>query len=136
MGGQVSMATPNDVAQVVAAAPADTSVQVLILWALALSTMINLGTVIWNIFSGPSRRNAAKLEEHGKAIEGQGHRLSAVEQAQRALPSKEDLHAISLGMSEMRGDVKAMRAEMEGNTAIVERLEAVVSRHENHLLKG
>ena len=99
-------------------------------------TFTNLGVVLWNIFSGPSKRNAAKLEEHGKAIDSHGQRLSVMEQAQKAMPSRDDVHRMALTMTEMQGDIKAMRVEVEGNMAIMERLEAIVSRHENHLLKG
>jgi len=130
------MTVANEIVQTVAASPADTSVQVLNLWALVMLTFTNLGVVLWNIFSGPSKRNAAKLDQHASMIEGQGQRLSSLEQAQKSMPSKEDVHRIALTMVEMQGDVKAMRAEMEGNMGIMERLEAVVSRHENHLLKG
>mgnify|MGYP000626766390 CR=1 FL=1 len=51
----------TEIVQTVAASPADTSVQVLNLWALVMLTFTNLGVVMWNIFSGPSKRNAAKL---------------------------------------------------------------------------
>lgn len=134
MGGQ--MTTAADVAQVVAAAPADTSVQVLNLWALVMLTFTNLGVVLWNIFSGPSKRNAAKLEEHGRAIDGHGQRLSVMERVQKDMPSRDDIHRMALTMTEVKGDIKAMRVEVEGNMAIMERLEAIVSRHENHLLKA
>lgn len=130
------MTTAAEAVQAVAASPADTSVQVLNLWALVMLTFTNLGVVVWNIFSGPSKRNAAKLDLHASTIDGHSQRLSSLEQAQKSMPSKEDVHRIALTMVEMQGDVKAMRAEMEGNMGIMERLEAVVSRHENHLLKG
>ena len=134
MGGQVTTAV--DAVQAVAATPADTSVQVLNLWALVMLTFTNLGVVLWNIFSGPSKRNAAKLDHHASMFESYGQRLSSVEQAQKQMPSKDDVHRIALTIAEMQGDVRAMRVEVEGNMAIMERLEAVVSRHENHLLKG
>jgi Protein of unknown function (DUF2730) len=130
------MTTPAEVVQVAAASPADTSVQVLNLWALVMLTFTNLGVVVWNIFSGPSKRNAAKLDQHASSIDGLGQRLGSLEQAQKSMPTRDDVHKIALTMVEMQGDVKAMRAEVEGNMAIMERLEAVVSRHENHLLKG
>lgn len=62
-------------------------------------------------------------------------RLSAVEQTVRAMPGREDIHKIELGMSEMRGLLSRMEAVMEGNSQIMSRLEAIVSRHENHLLE-
>ena len=116
--------------------PADTSIQVLILWALGLSTLINFGTVIWNIFSGPSKRNAVALEGHGKRLDDHDMRINGMEQSQRALPTSDDLHTLEIAMERLKGEIKTMSAVMSGQSDIMQRLEAIVSRHENHLLKG
>lgn len=63
-------------------------------------------------------------------------RISSLEQTVRSLPGKDDMHALHLGMAEMRGDLREMRAAMEGNTRIMGRLENIVTRHEEHLLDG
>lgn len=39
-------------------------------------------------------------------------------------------------IAEMRGDLKGLAASMDGNAKIMARLEVVVSRQEDHLLKG
>lgn len=116
--------------------PADTSVANLMLWVAALSMLLSVGTAIWNIFSGPSRKNAERLGAHGKELDALAGRVAALEQAQRSMPTKDDMHALHLGMSEMRGDMKAMRASMEGNAKVMGRLETIVTRHEDHLLEG
>lgn len=128
------MTTALVAAQAVGVLPADVSIQVLNVWALILLTFTNLGVVLWNIFSGPSKRNAARLDQYSTIIDDHGQRLSGLEQSQKAMPSREDVHRIALTMVEMQGDVKAMRAEVVGNMAIMERLETMVTRHENHLL--
>ncbi len=115
--------------------PEETTVQVLILWALALSTVINLGTVVWNIFSGPSKKNGARLDALAAQIGLVDQRVAKVEQAQQALPSKDDMHELELVMEGLKGELKAMSAVMKGNTDIMARLEAIVARHEEHLLK-
>lgn len=62
-------------------------------------------------------------------------RLNSIEQTLRDLPVKADMHALQLSMSEMRGEMKVMATAMSGSNSLMERLEAVVSRHEDHLLK-
>jgi hypothetical protein len=62
-------------------------------------------------------------------------RLNSIEQTLRDLPVKADMHALQLSMSEMRGEMKVMATAMSGSNSLMERLEAVVSRHEEHLLK-
>lgn len=116
--------------------PADTSVASVLLWVAALSTLVSFGTVIWNIFSGPSRKNSERLTAQGKELDALGLRIAALEQAQRMMPSKDDIHGLHLGMAEMRSDLREMRAAMDGNMKVMGRLEAIVTRHEEHLLEG
>lgn len=116
--------------------PADTSVATIMLWVAALSMLVSFGTAIWNIFSGPSRKNAERLGAQGKELDALAARVASLEQAQRVMPTKDDMHALHLGMSEMRGDLREMRAAMDGNMKVMGRLETIVTRHEDHLLEG
>jgi hypothetical protein len=61
-------------------------------------------------------------------------RLSAVEQSQRSLPTSKDMHELELAMSALKGEIKTMSAVMSGQSEIMHRLEAIVSRHDTHLL--
>ena len=107
-----------------------------VVWVIALSQLLTFALTIWGLMSSGSRNNAKQLEEHGKRIDRHSERLQGIEASQRSMPSKDDMHSLSLTLEGLRGEVKAMRAEMEGNMAIMERLEVIVSRHENHLLKS
>lgn len=62
-------------------------------------------------------------------------RLNSMEQTLRGLPVKEDMHSLQISMAEMKGEMKAMATAMSGTNSLMERLEAIVSRHEDHLLK-
>lgn len=116
--------------------PEETTVQVLIVWALALSTLINFGTVIWNIFSGPSKKNGARLDAMSITLTALEQRISASEQTQRALPSKDDIHELELSMERLKGEMKTLSQVMAGQSQITERMEAILNRHEDHLLQG
>lgn len=115
--------------------PEETTVQFLIVWALAISTLINFGTVIWNIFSGPSKKNGTRLDAMAITLNGLEQRISASEQTQRALPSKDDIHELELSMERLKGEMKTMSEAMKGQSSIMERVEFIVARHEDHLLK-
>lgn len=52
-----------------------------------------------------------------------------------AAPPREELHSMALLVSEMRGDIRTMVAELRGSKDLMTRLENVVARHEEHLLK-
>lgn len=116
--------------------PAETPVGDVIIWTAAISVLLSFGTAIWTVFSGPSRKNTSRLDAHADKLDDHAMRLSALEQTQRSMPTKDDMHSVSMALEGMKGEMKAMSVEMRGNVAIMERLEAIVSRHENHLLKG
>ena len=105
-------------------------------WVVALGGLLNFGLTVWGLMTSGSRGNATKLREHDKVLGDQSQRIAALEQTQKTLPTKDDMHGISLGLEGMKGEMKAMRAEMEGSREIMVRLEAIVGRHENHLLDG
>ena len=92
--------------------PADTSLATVILWAAGLSTLFSFGSILWTVFSGPSRRNGVKLEDHGSRLDRLDGRLGSVEQTLRGMPGKDDIHAVQLALSDMRGDLKNMQTGM------------------------
>lgn len=56
-------------------------------------------------------------------------RLNSIEQTLRTLPEKDDMHLLQLELTRVLGEMKEMRA-------IMVRLEATVTRQEDHLLKS
>lgn len=116
--------------------PEDTTIQFLVIWALALTTLVNFLTNVWNIFSGPSKRNAATLAEHAKLLSDMQTQLQSVQLKQASQPTTESIHQLELAMEQMRGEMKSVAVQMKGQTEIMERLEAIVGRHDNHLLQG
>lgn len=126
----------NPAATAAVSGPADTSVQSLVLWGLAILTFINLGSLIWTIFSSPAKAAGKRIDDLNGRADQHDLRLAALEQSQRALPSSGDLHALELSMAELRGEMKSMTTAMRGQADIMQRLEAVVGRHEQHLLEG
>jgi hypothetical protein len=60
-------------------------------------------------------------------------RIQSVEQTVAGMPAKSDLHELALGITEMGGDLKAMRVNMRAVAESVARTEGIVSRHEDYL---
>ena len=63
-------------------------------------------------------------------------RILVTEQKISALPDKDDMHKLQIELTRMVGTLGQMQAVMEGNANIMERLENIVSRHEDFLLDG
>lgn len=108
----------------------------LIPWLSFLAAALAVGTTVWNIVNSGARRNAERLSGHGQRLVDHDQRITALEQAQSSMPTKDDMHALHLGVSEMRGDMKEMRAVISGSSQVMGRLEKIVTRHEDFLLDG
>lgn len=100
-----------------------------LIWLSIASSALALGTTIYAILTSGAKTNAAILADQAK-------RIDAIELRLAGVPVREDLHQLHISLSDMRGDLKEMRATMKGNNTVMERLEAIVSRHEDHLLNG
>ena len=77
-----------------------------------------------------------RLKEGSKRMDRHDQRMTAAEQTIKSMPEKDDIHSIELQMVDMVGSLKEIRAIMDGNAKIMECVETIVSRHEDHLLEG
>jgi hypothetical protein len=105
-------------------------------WVVALNMLLTFALTIWNLMASGSRANTKRLDAHTEQLHQHDARISAVEQGQGSLPSLKDMHELELAMERLKGEMKSMSQVMAGNVAIMERLEAIVSRHEAHLLEA
>lgn len=116
--------------------PNEVYVSDLLLWISALALILSFGTTIWNVFSGPSRKNAESISALRLDVQAHALRLSALEQAMVNVPKTNDIHQLELAMTRLQGEMKNVSTAMQGQSQIMERLETIVGRHENHLLDG
>lgn len=115
--------------------PAETSVGDLVLWVVAITAALSLGANVWLIFSGPSRRLGVRIDRHAQRLDKHEIRLVSIEQHQKILPHKQEIHELELAMAGLKGEMMAMSQTMRGQLEIMQRLEAVVNRHDEHLHK-
>lgn len=108
----------------------------MIVWVVALSQLLTFGLTVWNLLASGSRANARTLDAHGETLHGLESRMSAVETSLKAMPGKDELHQVSISLADMRGDIRAMGASVDGQRQILSRLESVVSRQEDHLMRN
>lgn len=74
-----------------------------------------------------------KMAELKREVTDIDKRLSQAERDLTLMPGTSELNKLTLALSEIRGDLKAMNAVMKGQGQIMERIELSVSRHEDHL---
>jgi len=107
-----------------------------VVWVVALGQLLTFGLTVWNLLASGSRANAAKIAEQGLVLDAHNLRITGLENSHRQLPSNKDLHDLEITMEQLKGEMKAMTAAMAGQAGIMERLEQIVARHEQHLLDG
>lgn len=76
-----------------------------------------------------------KLEEAKRDRDALASRVSAVEAEAKASPGQNDIHDLTVAMAEMRGEFRALSETLRGQRDLMGRLETVVERHEDHLLR-
>lgn len=107
-----------------------------IVWVIALSQLLTFGLTVWNLITSASRVNARRLDDHSARLDEHGMRISGLEQGQKTMPTKDNMHELELAMERLKGQLNTVSQAMSGHAQIMERLEDVVARHENHLLDG
>lgn len=77
-----------------------------------------------------------RLDAQDERIGSHSNRIVSVEEAVRGLPTREDLHRMETGLVTMAGELKVVSTMIAGQKDILHRVENVVNRHEDHLLKN
>lgn len=116
--------------------PAVLDISPLVVWVIALTQLLTFGLAVWNLMSTGGRANALKLEKLAVQINVHDQRLSAIDLVLRAMPTKDNMHDLEIKMERLNGELSTMSTAMRGNTAIMERLETIVARHDAHLMDG
>ncbi len=62
--------------------------------------------------------------------------LVRIEAGLKAIPEVQELHRLALSVERLNGTVTAVQAKLEGFGGLMERVETMVNRHEDHLLSG
>lgn len=109
------------------------SVQALLAMTLAGLNIVNILYTWWRT---RDQNVETRFNDAAGKLDALDRRVSAAEQTLRGMPAITDLHALQLSLSEIRGEMRTITAVMEGQTQIMERLERIVARHEDHLLDG
>jgi hypothetical protein len=92
----------------------------------ALALFLSFGTAIWTIFSGPSRKNATRLDDHTGRMDRHEARLQSLEQEVRSMPSKDDMHKVQLSLQRMEGQFALLNERLAPVKAISERMQELM----------
>jgi hypothetical protein len=103
--------------------PAETTFQDVVLWVIALSSLVSFGTVVWNIFSGPSKKNGAAITELLSRLALQDIEVQRLRDKVAALPDAEMMHRLELSMVRMEGNISQIDERIRPVAAIAARMQ-------------
>lgn len=109
--------------------PAETDVATLIVWMAGLLTIVNLGAAVWNIFSGPARKQDERLREMTKRIESVELRSQRIEDRVAAIPNANSLHELQLELASTRTDLAVNNERLRTLAASMERFQEWMLEH-------
>ncbi len=106
--------------------PAETSVADLMLWLVAISTFLSVGTALWTVFSGPSRKNSTRIEalEARLALLESGH--ARLRDRVDGLPNADMMHRLELSLARMEGHIDRLDERLKPVAAISERMQEIL----------
>jgi hypothetical protein len=105
-------------------------------WANALtlgSYAVAVAAVVYTWFATRRSDVDARFKAGSDRMNRLELRVQTTEQTLATMPEKDDIHSLQLLLSEMGGELKAMRASMRAIADSQTRLEHISSRHEDYL---
>lgn len=109
---------------------------------ITLSFVLAIATVVYTWWRTRDQNTDARfkgVDERFKTgserMDRHDARLASMEQTLRGMPARQDMHELQIAITKLDGKLETMSAVMAGQSAISERMEAILSRHEDHLLK-
>jgi uncharacterized protein DUF2730 len=103
---------------------------------VTLSLILSFGTLVFAWFRTRKKDVDERFHTGSKRMDELDRRTSKLEQTVDTMPGKDHLHRLELSLSDISGDLKAIRATMRAQAEAMVRIESVVGRHEEHLLDG
>jgi hypothetical protein len=85
-------------------------------WWPVVSTLAVLfvGAVTWWVKITVEKNVATMLGDISKTVQTHGERIATLEADQKLLPTKDDVHNLSLKLEGVSGDMKAMNERLDG----------------------
>ncbi|MGR3481651.1 DUF2730 family protein [Salipiger marinus] len=97
---------------------------------------LSVGAMVFAFFANRQKGNDERFKAGADRMDRHELRIQTLEQSVRVLPTLHDMHELQLQLARLNGNMERMDAHLAGQQEIMKRVETVVARHEDHLLKG
>jgi Protein of unknown function (DUF2730) len=97
------------------------------------SFVLSVGAILYTLYATRRKDVDVRFKAGSDRMDSQEMRILALESTVQNMPGKDEMHQLQLTMTEMAGDLKAVREGMSGLRAGQARQESILGRHEDHL---
>lgn len=102
----------------------------------AIGWAVRKGLVTHDTFATALQERDAKIAAESQSRAELSSAVARIEFRLTQMPSRDDLHGLSVSLAEFRGDLKAMRTGMSGLEGSMERMDRTLTRHEAIFAEG
>lgn len=103
---------------------------------ISVSVVLSLAAMLFAWFRTRRQDVDERFSEVQSQLKQQAEHIQRAEIQLQGVPGRNDLHELQLAMVAQTGELKELRAILEANGKMMERVTEVVTRHEDHLLQG
>lgn len=97
--------------------------QLLMPWLLAATTILNLGTLVYNLMSSSSKKNAAAISDLTALMAAHGSRIQSLESDMKHLPDAKAVADLRLAISDLGGKIGRMEESQSNSARTINRVE-------------
>ena len=99
-----------------------------------LSFALSVGAMIFAFFANRRKDVDQRIEAVETKQSEADRKIDRIEARLETLPTHTDVHGLQLEVTRMNGQLQVLAEKLDGNAAIMSRLEVVVNRQEDHLI--
>lgn len=105
---------------------AELNIAPLVVWASALTTLLNFGFVLWGLFSSPARKSVEAHGELKQRVEAVERDMLRLKDELTHMPDTESIHRLEIAMTRVEGHLSTFEAKLAPVAAIAERMQELM----------
>lgn len=98
-------------------------IETLTRWLGALALLLGITNTVSIWLRNGARKLEAKLDELFSNLKAHDRRIQTVESEQRHMPTKEDLHELTVSITALAGELKTQSTELDSVSRTVRRID-------------
>jgi len=105
---------------------AELNIAPMIVWVIALSTLLSFATTVWNLVNSGAKQNGRRIGELEHLFEALGREVARLGDKVGQMPDQGMMHRLELSLARMEGHIDRLDERLKPVAAIAERMQEVL----------